>query len=285
MIATAAMPSTAARDAKIIANALKIRYTPFAVARGEGAYLFDEAGKRYLDFSAGWAVAGLATTTRACGRPSSVNCGRPPLPGSSPPSTRPRSIWQRDLSPSCPATSRRRSGSGTPVRMPARWRNGWCCGPPAAVASSPSSAAGMARLTLPWGSPPIRRCVDAPGGAHVTKAPYPNPYRRPFGDASRPCHRPVPLASWRTTSSGRSARHRTWPRSLSRRCRATPAISCRRPTSCRSCVPSATGTASCSSSTRSRRVSAALAACSPSSTAASPPTSSSSGRPSAAGCR
>src|SRR5262245_30756101 len=35
------------------------RRTPVTLVRGEGSYLFDEAGKRYLDFVAGIAVVSL----------------------------------------------------------------------------------------------------------------------------------------------------------------------------------------------------------------------------------
>jgi 4-aminobutyrate aminotransferase len=49
----------AARDAASVADALKIRYTPFVLARGEGTRLFDPEGRRFLDFSALWSVAHL----------------------------------------------------------------------------------------------------------------------------------------------------------------------------------------------------------------------------------
>ena len=47
------------RDDRAIANALKIRYTPFAADGGEGGRLFDVDGRSYLDFGAAWALAGL----------------------------------------------------------------------------------------------------------------------------------------------------------------------------------------------------------------------------------
>ena len=47
------------RDQRYVADALKIRYYPFVLDRGEGPYLFDVDGRRYLDFGAGWALAGL----------------------------------------------------------------------------------------------------------------------------------------------------------------------------------------------------------------------------------
>jgi 4-aminobutyrate aminotransferase len=59
MNATATLQTIAARDATLIANALKIRYTPFVVAGGEGGRLFDADGRAYLDFGAAWSLAGL----------------------------------------------------------------------------------------------------------------------------------------------------------------------------------------------------------------------------------
>src|SRR5690606_35116550 len=47
------------RDARSVADAIKIRYTPFVAVRGEGAYLYDESDRRFIDFGAGWAAAGL----------------------------------------------------------------------------------------------------------------------------------------------------------------------------------------------------------------------------------
>ncbi|MEZ4658947.1 MAG: aspartate aminotransferase family protein [Caldilineaceae bacterium] len=44
-------------DDGLIANALKLRFFPMSVARGEGCRLFDLDGKSYLDFTAGWALA------------------------------------------------------------------------------------------------------------------------------------------------------------------------------------------------------------------------------------
>ena len=37
--------------------------------RGQGSWLEDHAGKRYLDFVQGWAVNTLATAPRKCRRP------------------------------------------------------------------------------------------------------------------------------------------------------------------------------------------------------------------------
>src|SRR5215207_10277251 len=49
----------AQRDERAVANALKIRYTPFVMDRGEEGRLFDVDGRSYLDFGAAWSLAGL----------------------------------------------------------------------------------------------------------------------------------------------------------------------------------------------------------------------------------
>ena len=46
---------------------MDITTRPQAVfVRGEGAYLWDDAGKRYLDFMQGWAVNCLGHSPRGC---------------------------------------------------------------------------------------------------------------------------------------------------------------------------------------------------------------------------
>ena len=59
MNAIVTLQTIAARDATVIADAIKIRYTPFVVSGGEGGRLFDVDGRSYLDFGAAWALAGL----------------------------------------------------------------------------------------------------------------------------------------------------------------------------------------------------------------------------------
>ena len=59
MSATVSAQSVLARDAKFVADAIKIRYYPLAVASGDGARIIDADGRSYLDFAAGWALAGL----------------------------------------------------------------------------------------------------------------------------------------------------------------------------------------------------------------------------------
>lgn len=44
-------------DTRLVANAAKIRFFPLVVERGEGCWITDPDGKRYLDFTAAWALA------------------------------------------------------------------------------------------------------------------------------------------------------------------------------------------------------------------------------------
>jgi 4-aminobutyrate aminotransferase len=45
------------RESALLADSLKVRFFPFAAERGEGSWLTDFDGNRYLDFTASWAVA------------------------------------------------------------------------------------------------------------------------------------------------------------------------------------------------------------------------------------
>lgn len=47
------------RDGKAIARALKLRFFPLSIKRAKGSTLYDEDGKAYLDFNAGWGVANI----------------------------------------------------------------------------------------------------------------------------------------------------------------------------------------------------------------------------------
>lgn len=47
------------RDQRVIARAQQLRFHPLAAERGEGATLVEPGGRRLIDLSAGWSVAGL----------------------------------------------------------------------------------------------------------------------------------------------------------------------------------------------------------------------------------
>jgi 4-aminobutyrate aminotransferase len=173
---------TAARDAAVIAAALKIRYTPFVLDRGEGARLFDEDGRSYLDFGAGWALAGLGYNDRRvrdavsrqldhatfAGLVSSIN--RPAvdlaerlvglMPGDFP-----KKVWFGLSGSDAGEAAQRLVLRATGKRRLVSFVGGWH---------------GMTDGTMGLSAHPS--LTESPSGAHVTKAPYPNPYRNPFGD-------------------------------------------------------------------------------------------------------
>lgn len=47
------------RELKVVGRSVHIRFYPMVVERGEGPYLYDISGKKYLDFNASWAVANV----------------------------------------------------------------------------------------------------------------------------------------------------------------------------------------------------------------------------------
>jgi 4-aminobutyrate aminotransferase len=169
------------RDNQLIADALKIRYTPFVAVRGEGAYLFDPEGRRYLDFSGGWAVAQLgysdervrqavacqlAQTTFA-GLISAINLPALDLAEklvSLTPGDFPKKAWfglsGSDASEMAQRMILRATGKRRLVSFVGSWHG------------TTDAAMGLS------GHPSF---AASPSGAHVTKAPYPNPYRNPFG--------------------------------------------------------------------------------------------------------
>src|SRR3954452_10074424 len=177
-----AAADAARRDNLLISNSLKLRYTPFAVARGEGANLFDLDGRRYLDFSAGWAVAQLGYSdarvrhaierqlqqTTFAGLISSINTPALDLAEklvSLTPGDFPKKVWFGQSGSDASEVAQRLVLRATGRRRLVSFIGSWHGTNDAAMSLSghPSFAA-------------------TPGGAHVTKAPYPNPYRPPFGD-------------------------------------------------------------------------------------------------------
>src|SRR5258708_27631615 len=46
-----------ALDERLLASCMKVRFYPLVIARQQGNYMWDDAGRAYLDFSSGWSVA------------------------------------------------------------------------------------------------------------------------------------------------------------------------------------------------------------------------------------
>ncbi len=181
---TTAAQTTVERDARSIAKALKIRYTPMVVARGEGPYLFDEAGRRYLDFSAGWALAGLGYSDERvrtavarqmeqatfAGLVSSINLPALDLAEkliALVPGDFEKRVWFGMAGSDASEVAQRLLLRATGKRRMISFIGGWHGTTDASMGLSAHPSLG-----------------DAMGGGHVTKVPFPNPYRNPFGDGS-----------------------------------------------------------------------------------------------------
>lgn len=174
-------------DAGLIADALKLRFFPMAVASGEGCRLRDVEAKSYLDFTAGWALANLGynhpqvqqavieqfrRTTFA-----SLISGmhQPALqlaekltnltPGSFP-----KKVWFGLAGSDASETVGRLLPLATGKRRLVSFIG--------AYHGSTAASIGMsAHIAM---TPFI-------GGGHVVKVPYPHPYRCPFGDDLDDC--------------------------------------------------------------------------------------------------
>lgn len=174
--------STAAiieRDRAFIADALKIRYTPFVLAGGDGSRLVDNDGRSYLDFSSLWSVANLgyndATVRQAIkDQIDEVQC----------------SVLASAINE--PAGLLAERLAGTMTRQPAKVWFG-LSGSDASEAAQRLilKATGKRRLVSFIGSwhgttdatmalSGFAGFADRFGGSNIVKIPYPDPYRPPF---------------------------------------------------------------------------------------------------------
>lgn len=172
------------RDNYLIADAIKIRYNPMVVEHAEGSRLFDADGRRYLDFGAAWSVAHLGysnTDVRQAiidqldksgfaGLVSGIN--RPSLDLSEKlidltPGTFAKKVWFGLSGSDASETAQRLILKVTGRRRVVSFVGSWH-GTTAAAMGLSGHAAFASDI----------------GGVHVTKVPYPNPYRNPFGGDS-----------------------------------------------------------------------------------------------------
>jgi 4-aminobutyrate aminotransferase len=184
MTATVTAAEVVERDRRFVADALKIRYYPFVVDRGEGAYLFDVEGRRYLDFGAGWSLAHLGYSnelvrnavvqqlerTMYGGSVSGINLPAVDLAEklvSLVPGDFEKKVWfglsGSDASEAAQRLILRATGRGRVISFIGGWH-------------------GTTDATMALSAHPSLTGVA--GGAHVTKIPYPSPYRNPFGGGS-----------------------------------------------------------------------------------------------------
>lgn len=169
------------RDARYVADALKLRYTPFVAARGEGPYLYDELDRRFIDFGAGWAAAGLGYSNEHVKRAVAGQMDRATMFGLLSSINEPAVALAERLVDLVPGEIEKKAWFG--------------------LSGSDAAEATQRMILRATGKPRIVSFIggwhgttDAMmglsahpslggsiGGAHVTKIPYPNPYRDPFG--------------------------------------------------------------------------------------------------------
>ncbi len=168
------------RDKALIADALKVRYTPFALSHGDGARMFDLDGRSYIDFGGSWSVAGLGYSNARVREAiqqqlEKTTCGilisgmhEPALDLAErlielAPGEFEKKVWfglaGSDASEAAQRMILRATGKPRIVSFIGSWHG------------TTDAAMGLSAPPSLLGS----------GGGHVTKIPYPNAYRDPFG--------------------------------------------------------------------------------------------------------
>jgi 4-aminobutyrate aminotransferase len=177
---TATATDLVRRDERAIANALKIRYTPFVVDEGEGGRLFDVDGRPYLDFGAAWALAGLGYSNERVRSAVNAELGRTTFGGLVSGINRPAIALAERLIGLVPGAWEKKiwyglSGSDASEAVmrllpQVTGRN--------RLVSFIGSWHGTHDGTMGLSAHPSLTGVI--GGANVIKAPYPDPYHPPF---------------------------------------------------------------------------------------------------------
>lgn len=169
-------------DTGLISDALKIRFFPHVTHEGKGARLWDTEGREYLDFSAGWAVANTGYSHPHVKRSVVEQLERTTFGGLLSSMHRPAVDLAERLVELVPGDFHKKVWyglSGSDASEAAERLLHLATGKRRMVgfigAYHGSTAASMAMSGhVAW-----TRFV---GGGHVTKVPYPNPYRCPFGE-------------------------------------------------------------------------------------------------------
>lgn len=174
-------------DTLLIADAGKIRFFPLVVERGEGCRLIDPEGRRYLDFTAGWALANTGYSHARVRRAIVEELGRSAFAGlvsgmhapavklagklvSLVPGEFEKKVWFGLSGSDANETVGRLLPMATGKRRIVSFIG--------AYHGTTGTAMGMsAHIAM---TPVI-------GGANVVKVPYPNPYRCPFGGGPQGC--------------------------------------------------------------------------------------------------
>ena len=170
------------RDGRLISSAIKVRYNPMVVDHAEGVRVYDAEGRSYLDFGASWSLAHLGYSNRHVRDAVHAQIDRTLFAGLVSQVNRPALDLAEKLIELVPGSFEKKVWFG--------------------LSGSDASEAAQRLVLMSTGR---RRIVSFIGslhgttdatmalsghaafsrynlGAHVTKVPYPNPYRNPFGD-------------------------------------------------------------------------------------------------------
>jgi 4-aminobutyrate aminotransferase len=173
------------RDARYVADAIKLRYTPFVAASGDGAYLVDDTGKRFIDFGAGWAAAGLGYSNERVKHAVAAQMEKATMAGLLSSINQPAVDFAERLVNLVPGEIEKKTWfglSGSDAAEAAQRMILRATGKPRII-SFIGGWHGTTDAMMAMSAHPSLGGVL--GGAHVTKIPYPNPYRDPFsGDGT-----------------------------------------------------------------------------------------------------
>jgi 4-aminobutyrate aminotransferase len=179
-------------DAGLIGDAIKLRFYPMAVERGQGSRLWDVEGKEYLDFTAGWAVANTGYSHPRVKQAVIEQLNHTTFAGLISVMHEPALELAEKLVELVPGDFRKKawfglSGSDAsetvgrllPLATGKRRMVSFIGAYHGSTAASMAMSAHIAQTQFI-------------GGGHVVKVPYPNPYRPPFGnDIGEPAERAV----------------------------------------------------------------------------------------------
>jgi 4-aminobutyrate aminotransferase len=183
MTATSSKTELVARDAAAISNVLKIRYFPFVLSHGEEGYLFDVDGRRYLDFSSGWALAGLGYSNARVKQAIGQQLDRTTFGGLLSGLNRPAIELAEKLISIVPGNFEKKVWfglTGSDASETAQRLVRHATKKPRLI-SFIGSWHGTTDATIGLSAHPSLMNFQ---GGHVTKIPFPSPYRPPFGEDS-----------------------------------------------------------------------------------------------------
>ena len=170
------------RDDRLIGDAAKIRYNPMVIDRAEGARVYDPDGRGYLDFGAGWGVASLGYNNPDVRRAVIEQLEKTMFAGMISQINAPSLDLAEKLVDLMPGDFEKKVWfglSGSDASEAAQRLIRMATGKPRFV-SFVGSWHGTTDATMVLSGHPA--FAGAAGGPQVTKVPYPDPYRNPFGD-------------------------------------------------------------------------------------------------------